>query len=300
MLVTTLAAGVARRTRSLLQAHPRLSVGVAAVVLGLASGAAAYAMIPAPDGVISGCYDKHGNLRVIDPAQETCDRNETALRWNQSGPIGPRGIPGLTGPAGPGGPTGSQGATGPAGPVGATGAQGVAGMPGIPGPTGATGATGPAGPAGAAGGGVGAENQRVIGVITVDDVILTPKPVRSFRFGVKMTIASGGGGGGGAGKADFDDLTVVRSIDADSPELFATAASGKHIPKVKLEVYQEGTTTVLATYELEDVLVTVDVHSDAGRPGGLPLEEIAFTYGKIKITVGGNSAGWDLKQNKKV
>jgi hypothetical protein len=87
-----------------------------------------YATIPAPDGVIYGCYNKSGgSIRVIDTAVTKCSSNETQLTWNQTGPQGPIG---LQGPAGP------TGATGTAGPIGATGA---------------TGATGPAGPAGTGG-----------------------------------------------------------------------------------------------------------------------------------------------------
>jgi type VI secretion system secreted protein Hcp len=140
---------------------------------------------------------------------------------------------------------------------------------------------------------------RVVGVITVDGVITTPAPVRSFSWGVKVPTAGGVGGGGGAGKAQFDPLVVVRTIDADSPEMFLTAATGKHIAKVTLDIYQEGTTTVLASYQFEDVSLTVDTHGDAGRPGGAPLEEVSFLYSKIKLKVGGNEAGFDLKANSK-
>jgi hypothetical protein len=95
-------------------------------LFGLASASAAlmggaiYASIPAPDGVITGCYKKSGGaLRVIDTARDGCDRNiEQAISWNQVGPQGPQGPVGPQGPPGPTGLTGPMGPTGPAGPAG--------------------------------------------------------------------------------------------------------------------------------------------------------------------------------------
>lgn len=114
-------------------------VGVAVIACtGLAFGA-----VPDSNGVIHGCYDNQaGQMRIVDPGTGTpkgCGKNETAVEWNHTGPMGPQGIPGPTGPMG------ATGATGATGPMGATGATGPMGE------TGATGPVGPAGPAGPAG-----------------------------------------------------------------------------------------------------------------------------------------------------
>lgn len=73
-----------------------VTVGVA---LGLVVSGVAYAAIPSSGGVISGCYIKAlGYVRVIDKAAgQQCERFETPIEWNKSGPTGP---PGATGPAG--------------------------------------------------------------------------------------------------------------------------------------------------------------------------------------------------------
>jgi hypothetical protein len=69
---------------------------VVAVVAGLA-----YASIPDSAGVIQGCYGKDGKLRVVDTdAGQACGDRETALNWNQQGPIGPQGPAGAQGPPG--------------------------------------------------------------------------------------------------------------------------------------------------------------------------------------------------------
>jgi hypothetical protein len=69
-------------------------VALAAAVLLLAAGGVAYASIPAPDGVIHGCYKTSGPAQgaviVIDSAA-SCPSGYAALNWSQTGPQGPAG-----------------------------------------------------------------------------------------------------------------------------------------------------------------------------------------------------------------
>jgi hypothetical protein len=125
-----------------------LWIGVgAAFVIALGGGIAAAAI---PDGgVIHGCYNSAGNLRVVDVGG--CRNSETALDWSVTGQSGPAGPTGPAGPAGPAGPTGPAGPAGPKGDTGDTGPQGPAGPAGPPGPKGDTGGTGPQGPKGETG-----------------------------------------------------------------------------------------------------------------------------------------------------
>ena len=89
----------------------RLAVLGAAGVLAAASGIA-YAAIPGPDGVIHGCVNASGAVRVIDPgAGGSCSTGESALNWNVSGAKGATGVqgsPGLTGAPGPAGSSGYE------------------------------------------------------------------------------------------------------------------------------------------------------------------------------------------------
>ena len=80
------------------------------LVIALATGTViGWASIPDSSGVIHGCYDSKGTLRVIDYPQAQCTKNETLLNWNQTGPQGPPGPTGSQGPAGPQGPQGPAG-----------------------------------------------------------------------------------------------------------------------------------------------------------------------------------------------
>jgi hypothetical protein len=73
-----------------------LTVGVIAV-LAIGAGVG-YASIPDSVGVIHGCYDNKGTLRVIDTqAGGACKNNETPISWSQSGPQGPPGENGTNG-----------------------------------------------------------------------------------------------------------------------------------------------------------------------------------------------------------
>ena len=66
-----------------------------AIVMVLAGGVA-WAAIPAvPGGVIQGCYDSGGNVKVVDALP--CPPKYTPFQWNQRGEPGQPGQPGTPG-----------------------------------------------------------------------------------------------------------------------------------------------------------------------------------------------------------
>jgi Collagen triple helix repeat (20 copies) len=118
----------------------------AAAVVAIAGGVTYAVADIGGGGVINGCYkSQNGQLRLIDPATDSCHPSETAISWSQTGPQGPQGPPGPQGPTGPQGPAGPQGSQGPAGPAGPQGPQGPAGptlvATGLVAPSGALGFT---------------------------------------------------------------------------------------------------------------------------------------------------------------
>jgi type VI secretion system secreted protein Hcp len=139
--------------------------------------------------------------------------------------------------------------------------------------------------------------------------------VLSFSYGVsqKSSGAASTGGGASAERADFADFSIVKTLDKSSPKLFEACALGKHLKTVTIELCRAGGDKVkYMEYKLENCIVS------SFRPGGsaaggetLPLEEVAFNFGKIQISYtqqkredgsgGGQvAAGWDLQANKKV
>ena len=59
-----------------------------AIVVGGLSVGVASAAIPDGSGVIHGCYDNKGALRIIDDSTTTCKSQETTLNWSQSNASG--------------------------------------------------------------------------------------------------------------------------------------------------------------------------------------------------------------------
>jgi hypothetical protein len=128
----------------------RVALAVTAVAIVAIAGGVTYAVADiGGGGVINGCYkSQNGQLRLVDPAADSCHPSETAISWGQTGPQGPKGDKGDKGDPGPRGPTGPQGLTGPQGPAGPAGPQGPQGPAGLTGPAGPAGPAGPQGPQG--------------------------------------------------------------------------------------------------------------------------------------------------------
>lgn len=95
---------VVRRTTARLRPRRAWTLAVPVLLFAwvLSSNGSGGASIPDGAGVIHACYTDDGRLRVIDTAEVTgtCKALETALSWNQAGPVGP---------AGPAGPPGADG-----------------------------------------------------------------------------------------------------------------------------------------------------------------------------------------------
>jgi hypothetical protein len=103
------------RRLSFLVPSPAMAVAFAALLA--ACGGLAVAARPESPVVRACAKKKTGALRLASK----CRRNERALTWNRTGPIGlqgPRGFTGVKGAAGSSGPTGSSGAAGAQGPQG--------------------------------------------------------------------------------------------------------------------------------------------------------------------------------------
>jgi hypothetical protein len=84
----------------------RLTLVAVAVVAALGLAAAVGASIPDGGGVIHGCYNPSGGLRVIDTTSGgKCSPGDKAVNWNVQGPTGPQGPQGQKGDKGDSGPT---------------------------------------------------------------------------------------------------------------------------------------------------------------------------------------------------
>ena len=123
-------------------------------------------------------------------------------------------------------------------------------------------------------------------------------PFESYSFSA-ANIGSQSSGAG-AGKVTFNPFSITRKIDKASPVLFKACITGQHITKVTLELLpavQKGTAVPLLKVVLKDVFVATI--SEAGNVhGGVPLEEIVFSFRSFQVTVDGVTAGYDIDLGK--
>ena len=70
----------------------RVALAITAVAVMAIAGGVTYAVADVGDGgVINGCYkSQNGQLRLIDPATDSCHPSETSISWGQTGTQGPR------------------------------------------------------------------------------------------------------------------------------------------------------------------------------------------------------------------
>jgi type VI secretion system secreted protein Hcp len=134
--------------------------------------------------------------------------------------------------------------------------------------------------------------------------------VLSYSWGVsqsesRASISATGGAAGG--RADFQDLSIVKALDKSSPKLYLACAKGDHLQDVTLELCRAaGNKEKYMEFKLTNVIVSSA--SLGGGGGGEPTESITFNFGKIEATYtqiarDGQTKGhvpmnWDLAKNK--
>ena len=108
--------------------------------------------------------------------------------------------------------------------------------------------------------------------------------IDSFTFGVQQTGHGSRGGGLGAGKAEFQDMNLVKLVDNSTPTLMQLCATGKHIPTATMTVRKAGDGQLdYYIVVMSDVLIT-SVTNSGQFDGDLPHENVAINFSKIDFT----------------
>ncbi len=134
--------------------------------------------------------------------------------------------------------------------------------------------------------------------------------VNSIQFGVGRGISSvGGGGDRETSNPSFSEVTMSKSMDVASTELFMQATCGKSLGKAEIHFIQTGGADakgqVYLKIELEDVLVSsYSATSGGDRPSesfSLNFTKISYQYDKFDggKVVTGTPKKWDLEKNEK-
>lgn len=85
----------------------------------------------------------------------------------------------------------------------------------------------------------------------------------------------------------FDDVVVMKEVDASTPKLAEAIADGKHFPLVKVHLCtssEGGKRIPYLQWELKKVRVTDYNLSATGDEGVVPTEQLAFNFEEIKQT----------------
>jgi type VI secretion system secreted protein Hcp len=92
------------------------------------------------------------------------------------------------------------------------------------------------------------------------------------------------GGGGGAGKANFQDLSFTKYVDASSNALMIALAKGTHIPKVTLLVRKSGVGQLrYIEIDMNEVIVTSVSTGGSGGEDRL-TENVTLNFAKVKYS----------------
>jgi type VI secretion system secreted protein Hcp len=142
---------------------------------------------------------------------------------------------------------------------------------------------------------------------SLDDKHKDEIEVLSFSWGVTNAGVIAAGGGGGAGKATFQDLSIVHNIDKASPLLLKACATGAHLKDATITHRKAGKGQLeYLVVKLSDVIITGVTH---GGGGAQPVSEnVSIAFAKVQIEYkpqksdGSLDAGiafkYDIKANK--
>jgi type VI secretion system secreted protein Hcp len=130
--------------------------------------------------------------------------------------------------------------------------------------------------------------------------------VLSWSWGVSQTGSMSAGGGGGAGKANFNDLSFMHSLDKSSPVLMKACATGEHIKDGVLVSRKAGKgQQEYLIVKMTDILVTSVQPSGSSEH---PMESVSMQFAKVDLEYkpqkqdGTLDAGlhfvYDIKANK--
>mgnify|MGYP003572467063 FL=1 len=108
--------------------------------------------------------------------------------------------------------------------------------------------------------------------------------ILSYSHGVSQPVSGvSATGGRTGGRADFQDFTIVKTIDNATPDLTIKCAKGEHIPTVEVELcLATGDKHTFMKYTMEDCIVTSIAPGGSADGETKPLENVSLAYGKIK------------------
>ena len=107
--------------------------------------------------------------------------------------------------------------------------------------------------------------------------------ILAWSWGVSNSGTTHMGGGGGSGKANFQDISCTKYIDAASHALLLACATGEHFTNAVLTVRKAGKTQQkYVTITMEEVMVTSVSTGGSGGEDRL-TENLSLNFAKVKF-----------------
>jgi type VI secretion system secreted protein Hcp len=107
--------------------------------------------------------------------------------------------------------------------------------------------------------------------------------ILAWSWGVSNSGTTHMGGGGGSGKANFQDISCTKYIDAGSHAILLACATGEHFDKAVLTVRKAGKTQQkYVTITMNEVMITSVSTGGSGGEDRL-TENLSLNFAKVKF-----------------
>jgi type VI secretion system secreted protein Hcp len=108
--------------------------------------------------------------------------------------------------------------------------------------------------------------------------------ILAWSWGMSNSGTAHMGGGAGAGKANVQDVSVTKYVDASSAALLLACATGEHITTADLVVRKAGTTPLeYIKICMTECLITAVTTGGSGGEDRL-TENVTINFAKVKFT----------------
>jgi type VI secretion system secreted protein Hcp len=116
--------------------------------------------------------------------------------------------------------------------------------------------------------------------------------VLAWSWGMSNSGTTHQGGGGGAGKANVQDISLTKYVDASSHALLLACSNGHHYPTANLIVRKaggKGTPIEYIKIEMTEVMITSVSTGGSGGEDRL-TENVSLNFAKVKFEYTGQKA----------
>jgi len=108
--------------------------------------------------------------------------------------------------------------------------------------------------------------------------------LKEFEFGVKQAETTGSAAtGAGAGKVEFEEFKVKKSVDLGTVPLYQACAGGAHFPTVMIAVRKAGGAGLIYVQFMFRQVFVKSIDHEGGSGDEAPSESITFKFGAMGI-----------------